>query len=74
MPTFSKLEDVFYGSNDGRFHETEVYFQPIVTHRKKSIHLTSVSGGLAVLNYIALFAPKEITIFDINRSQKSIEI
>ena len=34
--------------------------------RRENIHMISVVGGLYGLNFIPLWRPKQITIFDIN--------
>ena len=73
---FSRIEDIFYGSDDGHpdvsFKEMEVFeqfYKGVAAERRRRIHFMSVVGGFYGLNFISLFRPKEITLFDINPYQ-----
>ncbi len=66
-------ENVFYGTDDGcqdgsfgEFPEFIAHYEGVAPHRRDSIHMISVVGGLYGLNLIPLWRPKRITIFDIN--------
>src|ERR1044072_4762020 len=66
-------ENVFYGTDDGyqdgsfgEFKEIREHYEGVAPHRHADIHMISVVGGLYGLNFIPLWQPKRITIFDIN--------
>ena len=66
-------ENVFYGTDDGsqdgsfkEFAEFRAHYQGVAPHRRENIHMISVVGGLYGLNFIPLWRPRRITIFDIN--------
>lgn len=66
-------ENVFYGTDDGsqdgsfrEFAEFKAHYEAAAPHRRESIHMISVVGGLYGLNMIPLWKPKCMTIFDIN--------
>lgn len=71
--SFSRKQQVYYGtddgSRDGSFGEFEAitnHYESVDASRKENIHMISVIGGLYGLNLIHLWKPKEITFFDIN--------
>jgi len=64
---------VFYGTDDGcqdgsfrEFAEFRAHYESVTPHRRENIHMISVVGGLYGLNFIPLWRPRRITIFDIN--------
>jgi hypothetical protein len=64
---------VFYGTDDGEqdgsfreFAAFKAHYESVAAHRRENIHMISVVGGLYGLNFIPLWRPKRITIFDIN--------
>lgn len=66
-------ENVFYGTDDGaqdgsfsEFAEFRAHYDSVAPERRENIHMISVVGGLYGLNFIPLWQPKRITIFDIN--------
>jgi hypothetical protein len=66
-------ENVFYGTDDGaqdgsfsEFAEFRAHYDAVAPERRENIHMISVVGGLYGLNFIPLWKPKRITIFDIN--------
>jgi len=66
-------ENVFYGTDDGsqdgsfaEFAEFKAHYEGVAPERRENIHMISVVGGLYGLNFIPLWQPKRITIFDIN--------
>lgn len=66
-------ENVFYGTDDGcqdgsfgEFAEFKAHYESVSPERRENIHMISVVGGLYGLNFIPLWQPKRITIFDIN--------
>jgi hypothetical protein len=66
-------ENVFYGTDDGcqdgsfgEFAEFKAHYEGVAPHRREDIHMISVVGGLYGLNFIPLWRPRRITIFDIN--------
>lgn len=66
-------ENVFYGTDDGfqdgsfsEFAEFKAHYEGVSQARRDNIHMISVVGGLYGLNFIPLWRPKRITIFDIN--------
>jgi hypothetical protein len=66
-------ENVFYGTDDGaqdgsfsEFAEFEAHYEAVPPERRENIHMISVVGGLYGLNFIPLWRPKRLTIFDIN--------
>ena len=66
-------ENVFYGTDDGaqdgsfaEFPAFQAHYESVAPERRADIHLISVVGGLYGLNFIPLWRPKRITIFDIN--------
>ena len=66
-------ENVFYGTDDGaqdgsfsEFADFRAHYQSVEPWRREDIHMISVVGGLYGLNFIPLWRPKRITIFDIN--------
>ena len=66
-------ENVFYGTDDGsqdgsfaEFPAFEAHYNNVAPERRKDIHMISVVGGLYGLNFIPLWRPQRITIFDIN--------
>ncbi len=66
-------ENVFYGTDDGcqdgsfgEFAEFRAHYEGVAPHRRDDVHMVSVVGGLYGLNFIPLWRPKRITIFDIN--------
>ncbi|HEX8847845.1 MAG TPA: hypothetical protein VF791_24605 [Pyrinomonadaceae bacterium] len=66
-------ENVFYGTDDGcqdgsfgEFAEFRAHYEGVAPHRRENIHMLSVVGGLYGLNFIPLWRPRRITIFDIN--------
>lgn len=66
-------ENVFYGTDDGaqdgsfwEFADFKAHYESIGSQRRENIHMISVVGGLYGLNFIPLWRPKLLTIFDIN--------
>ena len=66
-------ENVFYGTDDGcqdgsfgEFAEFKAHYEGVAPERRADIHMISVVGGLYGLNFIPLWRPRRITIFDIN--------
>lgn len=66
-------ENVFYGTDDGaqdgsfsEFAEFKAHYEAVPAERRDNIHMISVVGGLYGLNFLALWRPKRLTIFDIN--------
>jgi hypothetical protein len=66
-------ENVFYGTDDGaqdgsfsEFAEFKAHYEAVEPRRRENIHMISVVGGLYGLNFIPLWKPKRLTIFDIN--------
>lgn len=66
-------ENVFYGTDDGaqdgsfsEFADFRAHYESVAPARRDDIHMISVVGGLYGLNFIPLWRPKRITIFDIN--------
>jgi hypothetical protein len=66
-------EMVFYGTDDGaqdgsfsEFVDFRAHYESVDPQRRENIHMVSVVGGLYGLNFIPLWRPKRITIFDIN--------
>ncbi len=66
-------ENVFYGTDDGsqdgsftEFPAFQAHYNSVAPERRDDIHMISVVGGLYGLNFIPLWRPKRITIFDIN--------
>ncbi|MFY9611568.1 MAG: hypothetical protein WAU45_23515 [Blastocatellia bacterium] len=66
-------ENVFYGTDDGyqdgsfsEFAEFKAHYAAVPPERRENIHMISVVGGLYGLNFIPLWRPRRITIFDIN--------
>ena len=66
-------ENVFYGTDDGaqdgsfsEFAAFKVHYDGTAPERRENIHMISVVGGLYGLNFVPLWRPKRITIFDIN--------
>jgi hypothetical protein len=66
-------ENVFYGTDDGsqdgsfaEFPAFKAHYDSVGPERRDDIHMISVVGGLYGLNFIPLWRPKRITIFDIN--------
>jgi hypothetical protein len=66
-------ENVFYGTDDGsqdgsfrEFAEFKAHYEGVAPHRRENIHMVSVVGGLYGLNFIPLWRPSRMTIFDIN--------
>jgi len=66
-------ENVFYGTDDGaqdgsfsEFAEFKAHYESVTPERRENIHMLSVVGGLYGLNFIPLWRPKRLTIFDIN--------
>ena len=66
-------ENVFYGTDDGsqdgsfaEFPEFQAHYHDVTPQRRENIHMISVVGGLYGLNFVPLWRPKRITIFDIN--------
>lgn len=66
-------ENVFYGTDDGsqdgsfaEFPAFKAHYESVAPERREDIHMISVVGGLYGLNFIPLWQPKRITIFDIN--------
>jgi hypothetical protein len=66
-------ENVFYGTDDGaqdgsfsEFADFRAHYERVAPQRRQDIHMISVVGGLYGLNFIPLWRPKRITIFDIN--------
>ena len=66
-------ENVFYGTDDGsqdgsfaEFPAFQAHYNSVAPERRENIHMISVVGGLYGLNFIPLWRPKQITIFDIN--------
>jgi hypothetical protein len=66
-------ENVFYGTDDGsqdgsfsEFPDFKDHYERVASERKEDIHMVSVVGGLYGLNFIPLWRPRRITIFDIN--------
>jgi hypothetical protein len=66
-------ENVFYGTDDGaqdgsfsEFAEFKAHYEGVSPRRRDNIHMISVVGGLYGLNFIPLWRPKRLTIFDIN--------
>jgi hypothetical protein len=74
--TFGKIEEIFYGSDDGfadaSFKEIQAFenfHNSVAPRRRQRIHLMTVVGGFYGLNLIPLLRPREITLFDINPHQ-----
>lgn len=70
---YHRKDQVFYGTDDGmqdgsfqEFADFEQHYQNVDPSRREDIHMISVVGGLYGLNFIPLWKPKRITIFDIN--------
>src|SRR5258707_6774085 len=66
-------ENVFYGTDDGaqdgsfaEFPAFEAHYNSVAPERRDDIHMIGVVGGLYGLNFIPLWRPKRITIYDIN--------
>ncbi len=66
-------ENVFYGTDDGaqdgsfsEFAEFKAHYESVAPERRENIHMLSVVGGLYGLNFIPLWRPRRLTIFDIN--------
>ncbi|HSS22495.1 MAG TPA: hypothetical protein VLL54_20660 [Pyrinomonadaceae bacterium] len=66
-------ENVFYGTDDGNqdgsfseFARFKAHYENVSPARRENIHMISVVGGLYGLNFIPLWKPQRITIFDIN--------
>jgi len=66
-------ENVFYGTDDGNqdgsfseFATFQDHYLNVSPERRENIHMISVVGGLYGLNFIPLWKPRRITIFDIN--------
>ena len=66
-------ENVFYGTDDGsqdgsfaEFPAFRAHYRSVAPERREGIHMLSVVGGLYGLNFIPLWRPTRITIFDIN--------
>lgn len=66
-------ENVFYGTDDGcqdgsfgEFAEFKAHYEGVAPHRRENIHMISVVGGMYGLNFIPLWRPRRITIFDVN--------
>jgi hypothetical protein len=66
-------ENVFYGTDDGaqdgsfsEFADFRAHYESVAPERRENIHMISVVGGLYGLNFIPLWRPKRITIYDIN--------
>ena len=66
-------ENVFYGTDDGaqdgsfrEFADFVAHYESVAPERREDIHMVSVVGGLYGLNFIPLWRPRRITIFDIN--------
>ena len=66
-------ENVFYGTDDGaqdgsfsEFAAFRAHYESVSPERRENIHMISVVGGLYGLNFIPLWRPTRITIFDIN--------
>lgn len=66
-------ENVFYGTDDGsqdgsfaEFPAFQAHYNSVAPERREDIHMISVVGGLYGLNFIPLWRPQRITIFDIN--------
>jgi len=66
-------ENVFYGTDDGNqdgsfseFATFQDHYRNVSPERRENIHMISVVGGLYGLNFIPLWKPRRITIFDIN--------
>lgn len=66
-------ENVFYGTDDGaqdgsfsEFADFKAHYESVSPQRRENIHMLSVVGGLYGLNFIPLWRPKRLTIFDIN--------
>lgn len=66
-------ENVFYGTDDGaqdgsfsEFADFRAHYESVAPWRREDIHMVSVVGGLYGLNFIPLWRPKRITIYDIN--------
>jgi hypothetical protein len=66
-------ENVFYGTDDGaqdgsfsEFGEFRAHYESVAPERRENIHMISVVGGLYGLNFIPLWRPKRLTIYDIN--------
>ena len=76
--TFSKIEEIFYGSDDGfadaSFKEMRAFndfYNGVASDRRRRIHFMSVVGGFYGLNLVPLFRPHQITLFDVNPHQIS---
>ena len=70
---FYNPTEIYYGTDDGAqdgsFHEFtkfKEHYNSVGSSRKEDIHMISVVGGLYGLNFIPLWQPTQITIFDIN--------
>lgn len=66
-------ENVFYGTDDGaqdgsfsEFAEFKAHYKAVSPERRDNIHMISVVGGLYGLNFLPLWKPKRLTIFDVN--------
>lgn len=66
-------ENVFYGTDDGsqdgsfaEFPAFQAHYNSVAPERRDDIHMISVVGGLYGLNFLPLWQPQRITIFDIN--------
>ncbi|HKP12029.1 MAG TPA: hypothetical protein VJZ91_07965, partial [Blastocatellia bacterium] len=66
-------EYVFYGTDDGaqdvsfsEFAEFKSHYESVAPERREDIHMVSVVGGLYGLNFLPLWRPRRLTIFDIN--------
>lgn len=66
-------QNVFYGTDDGcqdgsfrEFAQFKAHFDGLDPHRREDIHMVSVVGGLYGLNFLPLWKPSRVTIYDIN--------
>ena len=66
-------ENVFYGTDDGfqdgsfgEFPAFREHYDNVAPERHENIHMISVVGGLYGLNFIPLWKPTRLTMFDIN--------
>lgn len=69
----NRPDNVFYGTDDGsqdgsfrEFEEFRAHYENAEPWRRENIHMLSVVGGLYGLNFLPLWKPKKLTIFDIN--------
>jgi len=69
----NRPENVFYGTDDGaqdgsfsEFAAFRAHYDGVHPARRENIHMISVVGGLYGLNFLPLWRPKRLTIFDIN--------